>query len=171
MKRKKAFLFWITGLSGSGKTTLGKKIYSFIEKKFGPTLILSGDNLREIFNFSKFDKKSRLKYALLYSKFCKKITDQNINVIFSTVSLYHKIRSWNKKNIKNYLEIYIESDIEELIKNKKKPFYRTKLINIVGKNIKAEFPKKPDIKIKNNFTKSTDKLKIELIKKIRIKTR
>ena len=72
-------------------------------------------------------------------------------------------------NIKNYLEIYIESDIEKLIKNKKKPFYRTKLINIVGKNIKAEFPRRPDIKIKNNFKKSINKLKIELIKKIKIK--
>ena len=85
--------------------------------------------------------------------------------------MYHNIRSWNKKNIKNYLEIYIESDIEKLIKNKKKPFYRTKLINIVGKNIKAEFPRRPDIKIKNNFTKSINELKIELIKKIKIKIR
>ena len=170
MKRKQAFLFWITGLSGSGKTTLAKKINSFVEKNFGPTIILSGDNLREIFNFDKFDKKSRLKYALSYSKFCKKVTDLNINVIFSTVSLYHNIRSWNRKNIKNYLEIYIESDIEELIKNKKKPFYKKKLVNIVGKNIKAEFPRRPDIKIKNNFTKSINKLKIELIKKIKIKT-
>ena len=72
MKRKQAFLFWITGLSGSGKTTLAKKINSFVEKNFGPAVILSGDNLREIFNFDKFDKKSRLKYALSYSKFCKK---------------------------------------------------------------------------------------------------
>ena len=56
-----------------------------------------------------------------------------------------------KKNINNYLEIYIEADIEKLILNKKKPFYQTKLVNIVGKNIKAEFPKNPDIKIINIF--------------------
>ena len=84
--------------------------------------------------------------------------------------MYHNIRSWNRKNIKNYLEIYIESDIEELIKNKKKPIFKKKLVNIVGKNIKAEFPRRPDIKIKNNFTKSINKLKKELIKKIKIKT-
>ena len=83
--------------------------------------------------------------------------------------MYHRIRYWNKKNIKNYLEIYIEADIENLIKNKKKFFYRTKLKNIVGKNIKAEFPNKPDIIIQNNFDKSISKLKIELIKKIKLK--
>ena len=51
----------------------------------------------------------------------------------------------------------------------KKSFYRTKLVNIVGKNIKAEIPKKPDIKISNNFIKSLDQLKKELIKKISLK--
>ena len=97
------------------------------------------------------------------------ITEQGTNVLISTVSMYHRIRNWNKKNIKNYLEIYIEADIENLINNKKKFFYQTKLKNIVGKNIKAEFPKKPDIIIQNNFDKSISKLKIELIKKIKLK--
>jgi adenylylsulfate kinase-like enzyme len=169
MKKNSGFLFWITGLSGSGKTSLAEKILDFVRKNYGPTIILSGDDLRSTFNYKKFDKKSRLKYALSYSKFCKAITDQNINIIFSTVSMYHQVRFWNKKNIKNYLEIYIETDIKKLIKNKKKSFYRAKLINIVGKNIKAELPKKPDIQINNNFIKSLNQLKKELIKKISLK--
>ena len=169
MKKKKGILFWITGLSGCGKTSLAKKILNFVKKNYGPTIIVNGDDLREIFDYKKFDKSSRLKYALSYSKFCKEITDQKVNVIFSTVSLYHKVRSWNKKNINNYFEIYIEADIKKLIKNKKKHFYRTKLINIVGKNIQAELPKKPDIKISNNFTKSINQLKVELINEISLK--
>jgi len=169
MKKKKGILFWITGLSGCGKTSLAKKILNFVKKNYGPTIIVNGDDLREIFDYKKFDKSSRLKYALSYSKFCKEITDQKVNVIFSTVSLYHKVRSWNKKNITNYFEIYIEADIKTLIKKKKKYFYRTKLVNIVGKNIKAELPEKPDIKITNNFIKSINQLKIELIKEISLK--
>jgi adenylylsulfate kinase-like enzyme len=169
MKKKKGILFWITGLSGCGKTSLAKKILDFVKKNYGPTIIVNGDDLREIFDYKKFDKSSRLKYALSYSKFCKEITDQKVNVIFSTVSLYHKVRSWNKKNINNYFEIYIEADIKTLIKKKKKYFYRTKLVNIVGKNIKAELPEKPDIKITNNFIKSINQLKIELIKEISLK--
>ena len=124
MKKKNGYLFWITGLSGSGKTSLAKKIFKFIKKNYGPTIILSGDDLRRLFNFNKFDKKSRLEYALSYSKFCKQITDQNLNILFSTISMYHKVQSWNKKNIKNYIEIYIESDISKLIKIKKKSFYK-----------------------------------------------
>ena len=39
----------------------------------------------------------------------------------------------------------------------------------MGKNIKAELPEKPDIKITNNFIKSINQLKIELIKEISLK--
>ena len=76
------------------------------------------------------------------------------------------MRKWNKTNIKNYVEIYIKSDIQEIIKKKNKFFYKGNYKNIVGKNLKAEFPKSPDIIIKNNFTKPLKTLSNELIKKI-----
>ena len=76
------------------------------------------------------------------------------------------MRKWNKTNIKNYVEIYIKSDIQEIIKKKNKFFYKGNYQNIVGKNLKAEFPKSPDIIIENNFTKPLKTLSKELIKKI-----
>jgi len=160
-------LFWITGLSGSGKTTIAEKIKIQISKKYGPTLTLSGDDLRKIFSFNKFSKKQRLNYALSYSKFCKRIIDENINLIFSTVSLFHKVRKWNRANINNYVEIYIKSDINEIIKKKNKFFYKGNFKNIVGKNLRAEFPVSPDIIIENKFTKPLNKLSEELLKKVR----
>ena len=51
--KKYGIVFWVTGISGSGKSTISKKVYPFIKKKFGPTVILSGDNLRKIFKFNK----------------------------------------------------------------------------------------------------------------------
>ena len=165
--KNKGILFWITGLSGSGKTTIAEKIKIQISKKYGSTLTLSGDDLRKIFSFNKFSKKQRLNYALSYSKFCKRIIDENINLIFSTVSLFHKVRKWNRANINNYVEIYIKSDINEIIKKKNKFFYKGNFKNIVGKNLKAEFPVSPDIIIENKFTKPLNKLSEELLKKVR----
>jgi len=166
LKKKNGILFWITGLSGSGKTTIAKKIESHILKKYGPTLTVSGDNLRKIFNFKKFSIEERLSYAITYGRFCKYLTDNKINIIFSTVSLFHKVRKWNRSNINNYIEIYIKSDINKIIKQKKKFFYKKNCINIVGKNIKAEFPQSPDITIINHFEKPINSLINELIKKI-----
>ena len=127
---------------------------------------MSGDDIREVFDYKKYSKNSRLGIALSYSNFCRFITDQNINIIFSTVSMFHKVRDRNKKYIKNYLEIYIKSDIETLISNKGKKFYKGFHKNIVGKNQKAEIPKKPNIILKNDFTTSLDKLSKILLKKI-----
>ena len=166
MKKNKGILFWITGLSGSGKTTIAEKIKKKIYDKYGPTLTISGDDVRTLFNYNKFSRKDRLTYALSYGKFCKYITDRNINVIFSTVSLFDKVRKWNRSNINNYIEIYIKSDIKDVIKKKQKYFYKGNYENIVGKNLKAEFPKSPDIVIKNNFTKKLNKLSSELLKKL-----
>ena len=162
----KGILFWITGLSGSGKTEIAEKIKNNILNKYGPTVIVSGDDLRKIFNYRKFSRKDRLAYALNYGKFCKYITGNKINIILSTVSLFHKIRKWNRSNINNYIEIYIQSDINKIIKQKSKFFYRGNYKNIIGKNIKAEFPKSPHIIIKNDFDKSINVLAKELIKKI-----
>ncbi len=166
IKKNKGILFWVTGLPGSGKTTLAKSIYPFIKKKYGATLILSGDDLRKIFQFKSFSIKKRLIYASYYSKFCKLLTDKNINVILATVSLFNSIRSWNRKNIDNYLEIYIETDINKLFEQKKKFFYKIKSKNVMGKNLKAEFPKNPDIRVKNNFDRSIKQLSKIIIKKI-----
>ena len=49
LNKKKGILFFIQGLSGSGKTSISKKIKNQIIKNYGPTILISGDNLRKIF--------------------------------------------------------------------------------------------------------------------------
>jgi len=165
--KKYGILFWITGLSGSGKTTIAKKIEKKITKLFGPTILISGDNIRKIMDLNEFTKTKRLDYGKKFSKLSKLITNQKINVIFATVSMLHKVRFLNKKNIRNYVEIYIKTDVQKIIKRGKKRIYFKRRKNIVGFDIKPEFPKKPDIVINNNFNKDVDTLSNELVKKIK----
>ena len=164
--RKKGFVFWITGLSGSGKTTLGKNIKDFIQKKYGPTLLINGDDVRNIFNFKKYTYKERLNLGIQYSKLCSFISKQNVNVIFTVVGLFDKIRNYNKKNIKNYIEIYIKTDIKKLKIKSNKKHYKNKIKNVCGVVIKPQLPKNPDIIIENNFDKNVNILSQELKKKI-----
>ena len=166
--KKKGILFWITGLSGSGKTKISKKIKKEIIKNYGPTLLVSGDDLRKIFGFNKYDAKTRLLLSRKFCKFAKFITDQNINLIFAIVGLMNEPRNWNIKNIDNYVEIYIRSALNKIIRLKKKKIYHSKKKQkIVGLNIKPEFPKNPDITIVNNFKKSIDGLSKELLRNIK----
>jgi adenylylsulfate kinase-like enzyme len=52
-----------------------------------------------------------------------------------------EVRSWNRKNIQNYLEIFIKSPLNTVKKLSKKKIYKKKYIqNVVGLDIKPEFP-------------------------------
>lgn len=165
--KNKGILFWITGLSGSGKTTIAKKIKKKITYLYGPTLEISGNDFRKVIKFDKFSKKARTKNVMKNVRFAKLITDQKINLIFNLIGMYKKARSWNRKNIDNYVEIYIKTDINKIINFKKKSVYFGKKKNIVGLHIKAEYPTKPHIIIKNDFEETLDKLSKELLNKIK----
>ena len=120
INKKKGIVFWITGLSGSGKTRVGKKIKKNIIKNYGPTILFSGDDIRNIFNFKKYSFKDRFKIVSGYSRLCNNLSNQGINVIFCVVGLMHEIQKWNRKNITNYVEIYIKSPIHKVKKLSKK---------------------------------------------------
>jgi len=165
--KNKGILFWITGLSGSGKTTIAKKIKKDIIQLYGPTLLVSGDNLRKIFKFNKYTYNERVSTAKKFCKFAKFVTNQKINLIFAAVGMMDSMRKWYRNNIDNYIEIYIKADLKKIIRLKKKKIYHKKNGgDIVGITIKPEFPKQPDIRINNDFKKSTDDLVNNLIKKI-----
>ena len=166
INKQKGILFWITGLSGSGKSTMGKKIHKRINNLYGPTIMISGDNVRKIFGLKGHTKTQRLNITKKYCNFAKYITDQKINLIFAVVAMFDQPRNWNRKNIKNYIEIYIKSNLKKIINQNKKKIYHTKKIkNIVGIDIKPEFPRRPDIVIQNNFKLTTEELSKKVIKK------
>jgi adenylylsulfate kinase-like enzyme len=165
--KNKGILFWITGVSGTGKTALASKIKKEIIKKYGPTLVISGDDIRKIFELNKYDYKERLIILKKYCKLAKFITNQKINLIFAVVGMIDEIRKWNRKNIDNYVEIYLKSDMKKIINfNKKKIYHQKNVGKIIGVDIQPELPKKPDIIINNNFDKSLDLLSKKLFKKI-----
>ena len=130
-------------------------------------MLISGDDIRKIFSFKEYSAKKRLSLVMKYCKFAKFITNQNINLIFAVVGMMHEVRAWNKKNITNYVEIYVKANLKKIIKVKKKKIYHKKNVGeIVGVNIKPEFPKKPDLVIKNDFKKNMNFFSSLLIKKI-----
>ena len=165
-KKNKGVLVWLTGLSGSGKSTIAKKIYPQVVKNFGKTIIINGDDLRKIFRLYGFDEKDRYVNALKFSKLCKLITDQNVSIIFAAIGMKKNIRKIFRSSVKNYFEIFVQANIRQIKKKNLKMTYKKFKSNIVGYDIKPEFPKKPDILIKNDLNKNIKDLIKELSKKI-----
>lgn len=166
LNKKKGILFWITGFSGSGKSEISYKVKNQIEKKFGKTIIISGDNFRRSFNFKNYDRNSRIKLGKQYINFLKLILDQNVNIIFSIVCLYKDVRKFGKQRIQNYIEIFIDTNIKKIEKNSKKIHYKKNQKNIMGLDLKPELPRKPDIKVINNFQTTTSEISKKIIKEL-----
>ena len=166
-----ANLYWFTGLSGAGKTTIADIFYKTIKKSKHTVVFLDGDTLREILtDGQQYSLIERKKLAMRYSQFCKMLTDQGIDVVIATISMFHEVRSWNRSNIKNYHEIYIKVPIDILIQRDQKKLYSKALngeINdVLGIDIDFEEPDKPDIVILNNGSRSPKNLANQIIKKI-----
>jgi adenylylsulfate kinase-like enzyme len=162
--RNQGILFWVTGLAGSGKTTFAKMLKKDISNKFGPTIVISGDDFRKSFSLKGYTFEERKKIVLQYQKFLKIIINQKINIIFAVIGMVNSVRKQNRKIFKNYVEIFIKANLQKLkIKNKKK-LYIGSCKNVVGKDIKPEFPLNPDITIYNDF-KLSKKYQVALIYK------
>lgn len=167
IKKNNGILFFITGLSGAGKTSTSLKIKKYIIKSFGPTVIIHSEKIRKIYNFKGFNKNERISLGSQHINLLNLILKQKINVIYDAIALSDKLRTLKRKKIKNYVEIFIKSDVKKIIKfNKKKKIYNKLKSNIVGVDIRAEFPKNPHITINNDFKKNISNLTTELEKKI-----
>ena len=52
--KNEGLFFWVTGLAGSGKSLISRGIKKYISEMYGPTILVSGDSLRNIFQFRKY---------------------------------------------------------------------------------------------------------------------
>jgi len=166
INKNKGILFRISGLPGSGKTRIAKKLLSPIKKKYGPTVMWSGDDLRRILNNREYAPEKRFHFGKKNINLIKFFNNQKMNVIFATVGLDKKIRSYIKKNITNYIEIFIKTNLKQLKKKKIRKFYNDKSKNVYGKDLRPDYPKKPHIKINNDFKKSLDQIKLDILRKL-----
>lgn len=170
-------IIWITGLSGSGKTTLAKAIISKISKQKKKNIIhIDGDTFRSFFNDLGFTLKDRLINAERVSKLVNFLNKKtNILIVVSLLSISQKWLNWNKKNNKEYFQIFLDVPVSILKKRNVRNIYSNKK-NVVGVDIKYNKPQNNYITLKNNFKKNflkiarkkilSDKKIIRLLKKI-----
>ncbi len=141
-------VYWVTGISGVGKTTFANILKKQLDKKKISNILIDGDELREILKEqNNYSKENRVEVAMIYSKLAKLISDQGITVIVSTISLIKEIHLWNRKNLKNYIEILIKRDLSEIIKNDERNIYKES--EVVGMSIDAEYPEKANFVLEN----------------------
>ena len=164
-------VYWFTGLSGAGKTTLGWLFFQHVKSFKENVVFLDGDVLRNIFGgMQGYSIEERKLLAMRYSRLCKMLSDQGLDVVCATISMFHEIRDWNRENIDGYLEVYVKVPIEILIKRDQKQLYsralRGEVDNVLGLDVECEVPSHPDITIINDGRLPPDKVIEQFIKEL-----
>lgn len=144
-------VYWITGLSGAGKTTVGRLLYERLKANKEKVIFLDGDILREVFGDDLgYTIDDRHRCAMRYSRICRMLSLQGMDVVCCTISMFDDVRAWNRENIAKYKEIYLKEDKDTLYQRNQKGLYESSADALVGFGVAMEEPKQPDLVIDNN---------------------
>ena len=162
--------YWVTGLSATGKTTLSSLLVTHL-RSLGKTVIyLDGDDLRQVLADQTYTRKERIALAMRYARLCKLLSEQGIDVVIAVIGLFKEVHKWNRENITNYIEIFIDTPLSELQKRDPKNIYRDfelgLIKNVAGIDLKIDIPSNPDIYLKWSEKSTIDSMFNELVKSI-----
>ncbi len=127
----KSGLIFITGLSGSGKSTLAKALIQKINEAYNAKAIfLDGDSLRECVGNTDYSKDGREKMSMYYVRTAKMLVEQGFLVVLATISMFESIREFNRENFANYLEVYLNVNVDILRSRDSKGYYKNNVDNM-----------------------------------------
>lgn len=148
----KGFTIWFTGLSGAGKTTLAREVEKRLRARGMKVEVLDGDvvrqNLSKGLGFSKEDRDTNIRRIGFV---CKLLSRNNVVAIAAAISPYREIRDEVRREIGNFVEVYVECPLEVLIERDVKGLYKKALAgeitNFTGVNDPYEPPLHPEVVI------------------------
>ncbi|MGC8645648.1 MAG: adenylyl-sulfate kinase [Thermoplasmata archaeon] len=160
MSNDHGFVLWLTGLPGAGKTTLANEIMARLRSNGTRVEVLDGDEIRKGLSrdlgFSKEDREKHNERVIFVAKL---LARNGVATIVPLISPYREVREKARKEIGNFVEVYVRCPLDILIKRDPKGLYKKALsgeiTNLTGLQDPYEEPISPEIIV------DTDKLSID----------
>ena len=160
----KAPVIWLTGIPGSGKTTLALELKKFYEQKNMPIDILDGDEIRKTLSkdlgFSPEDRKEHNRRVIFVAKILAK---NGVTTIIPLISPYRETREFARKEIPNFVEVWVKASVDECKKRDPKGLYKKAMAgeikNLTGLQAPYEEPQNAELILdteKHNVEESVD---------------
>lgn len=147
---------WFTGLSGAGKTTISRAVEKELKSYDYKVEILDGDivrqNLTKGLGFSKEDRDENIRRVGFVANL---LTRNQVIVLVSVISPYREIRQEVRKQIGNFVEVYVNAPLEVCEQRDVKGLYKKaragEIKNFTGINDPYEPPLNPEVECRTDL--------------------
>ena len=162
----KTCTIWFTGLPCSGKSTIANRVAEILKNKGYKVEQLDGDVTRKYLSkglgFTKEDRDENIRRVGFVAKL---LTRNGVFVTAAFVSPYREIRDEIRKEIGNFVEVYVKCPVEVCIERDVKGMYKRALKgeikNFTGIDDPYEEPLNPEVIVetdKETVDESVDKV-------------
>jgi adenylyl-sulfate kinase len=149
------FTIWFTGLSGAGKSTLARAIERHLKAIDSNVEVLDGDivrtHLSKGLGFSREDRDTNIKRIAFV---CNLLTRNGVVSIAAAISPYREARAWARKEIGNFVEVYVKCPLEVCRQRDVKGLYKLadegKIKGFTGVDDPYEEPEHPELVIETD---------------------
>jgi len=146
----KAPVIWLTGIPASGKTTLADGLKNYYEKQGTPVEILDGDEIRKSLSkdlgFSPEDRKEHNRRVIFVAKI---LARNGVVTLVPLISPYRETREYARKEIPNFVEVWVKTSVEECKKRDPKGLYKKaqagEIKNLTGLQAPYEEPQNAEL--------------------------
>ena len=146
----KGFTLWFTGLVCSGKSVLADALAGDLKKRGMKVERLDGDSVRKSLTrdlwFSDEDRRKNIERVTFVAKL---LTRNGVAVLASFISPFNDIRDYSRKEIGNYILVYVKCSLEVCEQRDVKGMYAKaragEIKQFTGIDSQFEEPDKADI--------------------------
>lgn len=149
------FTLWFTGLSGAGKSTLSEVIEQRLRERGRNVEVLDGDivrlHLSKGLGFSREDRDTNIKRIAFVASL---LSRNGVVCISAAISPYREAREWARREIGNFVEVYVSCPLEVCRERDVKGLYKLvdegKIKNFTGVDDPYEPPVNPELVIETD---------------------
>lgn len=147
-----SFVIWITGPSGAGKTELVNALSKKLIEHNISTEVLDGDGIRSrLYPELGFSKEERAMHNRVVIQMANLLSKNNVVTLVSIISPYKESREEARREIKNFMEVYLTCPLEVRVERDPKGLYakaiKGEIEGLTGYDGVYEEPDNPELKL------------------------